>query len=162
MPPGLVLRDFLDLDAALDRAHRQEGAVGPVEQERQVVLLRDVDVLGDQDRVHGVALDVHAEDLLGLGLGLVRVVGELHAARLAAAADLHLGLDHHARLAGRDELAPRSRGPPPGWWRPCPAGSDTPYSAKSSFAWYSNRSTRVRPRCGAAAGGCCGKPAHAA
>jgi hypothetical protein len=95
---------FLDLDAALHRAHGQEGPVGPVEQERQVVLLRDVDVLGDQHRVHGVALDVHAEDLLRLGLGLVGVAGQLHPAGLAAPAGLDLGLDHDARLAGRDEL----------------------------------------------------------
>src|SRR6202034_3473704 len=40
----------------------------------------------------------------GLGLRLVRVAGELYAARLAAAADLDLGLDNHPGLACRDEL----------------------------------------------------------
>src|SRR5580704_386125 len=101
---GLGPGDFLDLDTALDRAHRQERAVGPVQQEGQVVLLRDVDVLGHQHGAHGVALDVHAEDPLGLGLRLVRVAGELYAARLAAPADLDLRLDDHPGLSSRDEL----------------------------------------------------------
>jgi hypothetical protein len=39
-----------------------------------------------------VALDVHAEDVAGVLAHLVGVVGELDAAGLAAAADLHLGL----------------------------------------------------------------------
>ena len=43
--------------------------------------------------MHRVALDVHAEDLAGRGLGLVGRVGELDAAGLAAAAGLDLGLD---------------------------------------------------------------------
>src|ERR1039457_5864968 len=89
-----TVRDLFDLHAALDRADRQEGAVGPVQQERQVVLGRDVDRLGDQHRVHGVALDVHAENLAGLGVGLVRALGQLHAAGLAAPAGLHLRLHH--------------------------------------------------------------------
>src|SRR3954452_15367545 len=38
---GLGDRDLLDLHAALDRGHRQEGAVGAVEQVGEVVLLRD-------------------------------------------------------------------------------------------------------------------------
>ena len=40
-----------------------------------------------------VALDVHAEDRSGLRLGVGRVVGELHAAGLAAATGLDLRLD---------------------------------------------------------------------
>ena len=63
---------LLDLHAALGRAHGQERAVGPVEQEGEVVLLGDVAGLGDQHPVHGVALDVHAEDGRGLLLGLLR------------------------------------------------------------------------------------------
>ena len=52
-----------------------------------------------QTRSTSVALDVHAEDVPGVGAHLVGVVGELDAAGLAAAADLHLGLDHD-RVAG--------------------------------------------------------------
>jgi hypothetical protein len=45
--------------------------------------------------VHGVPLDVHAEDLAGLLGGLVGGPGELHAARLAATTGLDLRLHHH-------------------------------------------------------------------
>ena len=51
--------------------------------------------------MHRMALDVHAEDLPGLVLCLARAVGQLHAASLAAAAGLHLGLDHYQRLGSR-------------------------------------------------------------
>jgi hypothetical protein len=52
-----------------------------------------------------VAADVHAQDPLGLLAGLGRVLGQLDAAGLAAAADLHLGLDHHrAADLGRGRL----------------------------------------------------------
>jgi hypothetical protein len=98
------VRDLFDLHAALDRADGQERAVGPVQQEGQVVLGGDVDRLGDEHRVHGVALDVHAQDLAGLVVGLVRAVGQLDAAGLPAAAGLHLGLDHDQRMALGGEL----------------------------------------------------------
>jgi hypothetical protein len=98
------VRDLLDLHAALHRTDRQERPVGPVQQERQVVLGLDVHRLGDEHRVHGVALDVHAEDLGGLGVGLLRAFGQLHAAGLAASAGLHLRLYHHQRVALGGEL----------------------------------------------------------
>ncbi len=54
--------------------------------------------------MHGVALDVHAEDRLGLRGRLVGVAGELHAAGLAPAAGLHLGLDDDLRAEPRGDL----------------------------------------------------------
>ena len=51
------------------------------------------DALLDPDALDDVALDVHAEDVAGVLADLGLVVGELDAAGLAAAADLHLGLD---------------------------------------------------------------------
>ena len=62
----------------------------------------------------GEAADVHAEDRLGVLLGLRAVVRELDAARLAAAADLDLGLDHHRvaeLLGGLDGLGHRGGRP---------------------------------------------------
>ncbi len=93
-PLGLGRGDLFDLHAALDRAHRQVGAVGAVEQERDVVLLGDVAGLGDQQLLHDVALDVQAEDVLRVGERVVGGGGVLHATGLAAAADLDLRLDH--------------------------------------------------------------------
>src|SRR3954453_17701018 len=90
---GLADRDLLDLHAALDRGHRQERAVGAVEQVGEVVLLGDVAGLGYHHAVGDVALDVQPEDVLGAGLGLLRTVGQLDTAGLAAATDLHLRLD---------------------------------------------------------------------
>ena len=63
---GLLDGELLDLHAALDRAHGQVGAVGAVEQEGEVVLLGDVAGLGDQELLDDVALDVQAEDVLGV------------------------------------------------------------------------------------------------
>src|SRR6476661_661289 len=90
---GALDRELLDLHTALLAAHREVGAVGPVEQDREVVLLGDARALGDHHGAHGVALDVHAEDGLGVLLRLVGALGDLHAAGLAATAGLHLGLD---------------------------------------------------------------------
>ncbi len=95
---GLGRGDLFDLHAALDRAHRQVGAVGAVEQEGDVVLLGDVTGLGDEQLLDDVALDVEAEDVLRVREGVVGGGCVLHAARLAASADLHLCL-HHDRLA---------------------------------------------------------------
>ncbi len=56
--------------------------------------------------MHGVPLDVHAQDGGGVLPGLVVIVGQLDTARLAPSTHLHLGLHHHrapqllGRLAG--------------------------------------------------------------
>ena len=71
----------------------------PVEGEAGVVLLGDVRGVLDPEPVHDVALDVHAQDGLGVLADLGGVVGQLDAAGLAPAADLHLRLDHD-RVAG--------------------------------------------------------------
>src|SRR5699024_2341194 len=71
---GALDGELLDLHAALDGAHGQVVAVRTVQQQREVVLLGDVRAGGDHDAVHGVALDVHAEDLGGL---LLRLLGGL-------------------------------------------------------------------------------------
>ncbi len=110
---GALHRELLDLHAALTGGHGEEGAVRAVEQEGEVVLLRDVAGLGDEHPVGDVALDVQAEDRLGLGAGVGGVVGELDAAGLAAAAGLHLGLDDDL---GAEALGCRAA-PRRGWWR---------------------------------------------
>ena len=104
---GVLLGDLLDVDAALRRQHQQVLLGRPVEREAGVVLLVDVGGVLDPHPLHDVALDVHAEDVAGVRADLVGVVGQLDAAGLAAAADLHLGLDDD-RVAGgfglRDRL----------------------------------------------------------
>ena len=90
----VLLRDLLDLHTALRREHAEVELGGAVERERRVVLLGDVARLLDPDDLDGVALDVHAEDRLGMGTRLGGVGCELDAAGLAAAAHLHLRFDH--------------------------------------------------------------------
>src|SRR3546814_16601572 len=63
--------------------------------EAGVVLRGDVGGELDPHRLDRVALDVHAEDVRGVGAGLFGVVGELDAAGLATTSHLHLGLHDH-------------------------------------------------------------------
>src|SRR5690606_16707470 len=87
---GALDRELLDLHATLDARHREQRAVGAVEQEGEVELLGDLGALGDHQGLDDVALDVEAEDLLGTCRGLLGTVRELDAAGLAAAARLDL------------------------------------------------------------------------
>ena len=120
---GVLLRDLLDLDAALRREHEERLLRAAIERDREVVLLRDVGGLLDPELVDDVAVDVQAEDVLRLRLGVGRVVGELDAARFAAPAGQDLSLDDDgaadvlgrlARLLGsRREAAFRDGNPDP-------------------------------------------------
>jgi len=103
--------ELLDLHAALDRAHGQVGAVGAVEQDGEVELLRDARTFGDHHGAHDVALDVEAEDLLGTLLRLVGGPCELDAASLAATAGLDLRLhDDDGRVPASDQFLSAATG----------------------------------------------------
>jgi len=96
------LRGLLDLDAALRAGDHRDRPGRAVEDESEVILLRDVRRRGDEHGLHRDALDVEADDLARPLLRLVRRGGELHAAGLAAAAHQDLGLhDHRAADALR-------------------------------------------------------------
>ncbi len=96
-------RDGLDLHTALRGAHQQDAPLGAVKDGGEVELLDDVGGRPDQDLAHGHALDVHAQDGAGDQLGLFGEAGELHPARLAAAADQDLGLDDDLPGASGEE-----------------------------------------------------------
>jgi hypothetical protein len=99
-------RERLDVHAAFLAAHREVGAVGAVEQDREVVLLGDLCALGDHDRLDRVALDVHPEDLLRPRRLLVGALDDLDATGLAATTGLDLSLDDdHAAALGSDSLS---------------------------------------------------------
>ena len=89
----VLLGDLLDLDAALRREHEERLLRAAVERDREVVLLRDVGCLLDPELADDVAADVETEDVARLRLRVGRIVGELDAAGLAAAARQHLRLD---------------------------------------------------------------------
>ena len=110
MASGFGLGDRLDLHAALGAEHQQVLLRGAVERVRGVVLLADVAGVLDPDPLHEVALDVHPDDVPGVQADLVGVVGQLDAAGLAAATDLHLRLDDDrvaGHLGGGDGLVDR-------------------------------------------------------
>ena len=90
---GVLLGDLLDLDAAFGREHEERLLRAAVESDREVVLLGDVGGLLDPDLANDVAVDVETEDVAGLGLRVGRILGELHAAGLAAPAGQNLSLD---------------------------------------------------------------------
>src|SRR5690606_4640722 len=92
---GVGLGHGLDLHAALGGQHPEVLLGRAVEGEAGVVLLGDVRGQLDPQGPHGVALDVHPEDVRGVGADLVGVAGELDAAGLAAPAHLDLRLDDH-------------------------------------------------------------------
>ena len=97
---GVGLRHLLDLHSALGRQHAEVQLGRTVEGEAGVVLLGDVRGVLYPEPLDHVALDVESQDVAGVQAHLVGVGGQLHPARLAAAAHLHLGLDHH-RVARR-------------------------------------------------------------
>ena len=98
---------LLDVHAALRREHAQVPARRAVEGEAGVVLLGDVGGLLDPEAPHEVAADVQTQDRLRVTPDLTGVGGRLDAAGLAAAAHVHLRLQHD-RIAdpvgGRDRL----------------------------------------------------------
>jgi hypothetical protein len=109
--------DLLDVDAALRREHEERLLLAAVERDREVVLAFDVGGLLDPDAVNDVPADVHAEDVAGAGLGVVRALGELDPAGLPAAAGEHLRLHDDLAaelLRGRARLLRSGREPPLG------------------------------------------------
>ena len=102
---GMLVGDLLDVHAAHRGQHHERLLLAAVEDDRGVVLGGDVGRPLDPDLVHGETLDVHPEDRVGVGLGLVGVLRDLDAAGLAAAADLDLGLDHYREAQRLGRLA---------------------------------------------------------
>src|SRR5581483_1129731 len=86
-------RDLLDVHPALRREHEQRPLRAAVEGDRQVVLLRDLGRGLDPELADEVAADVEPENLRRALLRLVRAVGQLDPARLAAPSRQHLSLD---------------------------------------------------------------------
>jgi len=110
-PPGVrvepgdrlrrILGDCLDVHPPLGGEHQDVGTVVAVDGEAEVDLLGDVERALAVDEGHLEALDDHADDGLGGGARLLRRLGELDAAGLAAAADGDLRLDRdRPNLAG--------------------------------------------------------------
>ena len=112
---GLARRDLLDVHAAGGAADHDRSPGRAVDEHGDVQLALDGGLLFDEDAADELALgaglrrdESHADDLGRGALGLVRRVGELDAAALAATAGVDLRLDDDG-LA--DLLRDRSRVP---------------------------------------------------
>ncbi len=91
---GVRLGDLLDVDAAHVGEQHHRLLADPVPDDAGVVLLLDGDLRVDEHAARHVAVDLQAEDELGVLGRLVGRVGELHAAGLHPPARQHLRLDH--------------------------------------------------------------------
>ena len=97
---------FLDLHAARLRSHKHQLARRAIEHDAQVKLAVDSRSLLDQQPLHLLPLrpglvrnQLHAEDVLGVQLGVFAGARHFHAAALAAAAGMNLRFHHHAACA---------------------------------------------------------------
>jgi hypothetical protein len=125
---GVLGGDLLDLHAAELRGHHRRETFAAVEDHTEVELTIDRQGLLDEHGANQLALGPgllgdqgHSQDLIRQRDRLVRVVGQLDAAALAAAAGVDLGLHYHpaAELFGRrpcrlglgDDDAARHRDP---------------------------------------------------
>src|SRR5262249_52230303 len=92
-----------DLDAAFGRVDEEGFLLATVERYREVVLLVDLRRALDPDLRDDVTSNVEPDYLRRLVLGVVRILGELDAAGLAASARQHLRLhdDTSAELLRR-------------------------------------------------------------
>jgi hypothetical protein len=151
---GVAVGDLFYVDAALGAHHPEEGPRRAIDEEGEVVLRADVAGALHEHASHDVALDVHAEDVPGHPFGVLRGLGHLDPARLAAPADLHLGLHDHAPAQSprrRGDLLGRGRHPPLGHGYLEPAQQLLALVLeKVHFASLS--STRGRPRLAVASG----------
>ena len=99
-------RDLFNLHAAGLRSHKHQLARGAVQHNAQVELAVNRRGLFDKQTLHLLPLrpglvrhQLHAQDGLGIALGILARFGHLHAAALAAASGMNLRLHHNARSA---------------------------------------------------------------
>jgi len=92
-----ILGHLFDFNATFGAGHEQHALAVAVDQHADVVLAGDIHRRRDQHRAHGVPLDVHAQDILGIGFHIFNGRTEFDATSLAAATGKHLGLHHHGQ-----------------------------------------------------------------
>ncbi|ABA49494.1 hypothetical protein BURPS1710b_0976 [Burkholderia pseudomallei 1710b] len=101
-----LFRDFLDVHAAFARRHHDDLLRHAIDHDADIQFLLDVRAFFDQQtvdllafRARLVRLQLHAEDLVRVFAHLLERLRDLHAAALAAAARMNLGLDDPDRAA---------------------------------------------------------------
>src|SRR6478609_9483735 len=79
-----VYGDFLDIDTALSACHDQNLAVGPIENDPEIELTRDIDAGRNQNLIYLMAANVHPENGISCQFRIRRRFRELDAAGFAA------------------------------------------------------------------------------
>ena len=140
MASGVFGGDFFDLHAAGLRGHEDQLAGGAVEHDAEIKLAIDGGGLFDQQPLDLLALraglvsdQLHAEDVLGVRLGIFAGAGHFYAAALAAASGVNLRLDDDAACALGKEFAGYVEASS-SVLATSPLGTATPYFARISFA----------------------------
>src|SRR5699024_7809784 len=85
---------LLDVHSAFYRCHSKVGAVGAIQQHREVVLFFDVSACSDHHLVNGVTFNIHAQNFFGIFVCFVSILGDFDTAGQAAATYFDLGFDN--------------------------------------------------------------------
>ena len=133
--------DLFDLHPTLGGRDDRQLLCGSIQDNRQVEFRLDLRSRFDVDLADDLALGArlmraqgHAEDLASDVLGLIRGLGELDAARLAAPTRVDLCLHDDDVAPTKPRVAASASA---GVVASVPAGTGTPYSRNNSLAWYS-------------------------
>jgi hypothetical protein len=89
----ILCGDFLDIDAAAGRDHRDRPADAAVHRDADVEFVDEVDGLFDEHPIDVIAFEIHSQDLLGCLASLCFVLDEFDTASFPAPADVYLCLD---------------------------------------------------------------------
>ena len=137
----ILRRDLFNLHAAGLRSHKHQLARGAIEHDAEIQFAINVRGLFDQQPLHLLALwpglmghQLHAENVLGMQLGIFARLRHFHAAALAAASGVNLCLDHDTRARLRQTACALRPRPLQSSWPSSPLGTATPYLARISFA----------------------------
>ena len=114
---GAVMRHVFDVHAAFGRRYNRDTAGCPVNEQSEVEFLLNIGAIGDVETVDlltfGASLDRHqrvAQHIFGMGLNLIQIEGQTHAAfcigsqflELALAASTSMDLRfNHVKRAGK-------------------------------------------------------------
>lgn len=98
---GGLLGGDLDLDAALGAPDEDGLAGAAIDEKAQIDLGDDVGGGGDEQAAYGEVLDGEGEDAFGFGADVVDRGDDFDAARLAASADMDLGLEDDGQADAR-------------------------------------------------------------
>src|ERR1700722_9651333 len=129
-----MFRHFLDVHAAFRRNDEGDAAGRAIDERRQIEFARDRRAVFDVETVHNASVraglvrnERHAQHALGFFANVIDRTDDFHAAALAAAARMNLGLHHPdgtAQLLGRGHRLIDGKGGKAAWHRYAKSAQD--------------------------------------